>query len=109
MIAKDVEMDVTVVLAGGGQQSLEPLLIDEQFGRHRRRLVSGHVQETVQLRPISKGKIDLLALNLFGEAGEVFRFGLNRIADVIRNAANLQKIKDVRSAIHAPGPERAFL
>ena len=58
------------------------------------------MQEAIQLRPISKGKIDSLPLNLFGEAGEVFRLGFDRIADVIRNAANLQKIKDVRAAIH---------
>ena len=98
MIAENVETDFLVTPARHGQQGVNPLFIHHQFGRHCRGLVSRHVQNAVQLRPIDKRKIDRLSLNFRGKVAEIFRFRLGRV----RAEAERRRHRDVDGGREGP-------
>src|SRR5262245_3953234 len=94
---------------GHGEQLFNPLLVEPQPGVDFGCLISHAMEKPIQLRPIKESKINHLALEAGAQGGQVFRFALSRTADVVGNLSALQKIKNVRTAIHAIRLQGAFL
>ena len=88
---------------------VNPLLVRRRRWRNFRRIIADAVQQSIEARPIRKAKSMCLAFDRAASASRVLLLARCRVADEIRNLSLLQKIKDVRPAIHAAGLERAFL
>src|SRR5258706_16246310 len=93
---------------GDGQELFDPLVVKTQFGGDLWGLVADDVQQAIQPRPVQKGEVNTLGLNVLDERGQVGRLVLFGSADVIGNAPLLQVIKDIGAAVHSARAKRAF-
>src|SRR5437016_1714812 len=94
---------------GDPEQLGQPLVIASEFDGHVRRLIAYLVEQTIQPRPVQKGKINALGLNVARERSQICLLTPLRRAHVIANVAFLEVIENVRPSIHAAGLERTFL
>ena len=67
------------------------------------------MQKPVQCGPINESEINSLGANIVRDALQILPLALRRVAHVVRELANFQKIENVRPAVHAARFERAFL
>src|SRR5258706_4229100 len=94
---------------GDGHELLDPLIITPQLGGNLRGLIAHDVQQAIQSRPIKKGEIYTLGLDVLNERGKVGALVLLGSADVIGNVALFEVIKDIRATIHTARAQRTFL
>src|SRR5439155_19683271 len=95
VVAEDIEPHIEIMLLRNCEQLVEPLFVESELGTNFGRTIADPVQESVEFGPIDKSEVDALGLNGRGYSREIFAFFASRIADVIGNIAQLEKVKDI--------------
>src|SRR5258705_12666490 len=100
MIAEQVKVGGSIMVARGEHELIDPLLVSTELVADQWRLIADVVKEAIEAWPIKESEINRFARDVPPERFEIGFFALGRIADVIRNLLLFQKIENVRPTIH---------